>query len=112
MNIQLDEVYVIEPIRSRICGIRLLQDGKQILFEVQGKTSLVDFFGPGGKGHDNTFWIQSVEGKVELPVSSTTDYLTENTITLNVPPGGRQLLKNIKSGDRFILAVTKPATDK
>lgn len=111
MNIQPDEVYVIEPNRSRICGIRLLQDGKQILFKVEGNTSLVDFFGAGGGGNDYTFWIQSLEGKVELPLASTTDYLTEDTITLNVPSEGRRILTNIAAGDRFIVAMTKPACD-
>ena len=108
MNFQLDDLYEIESTKSRITGIRRLQDGKQILFQVEGSKSLVDFFGPGGAGHDRSFWIQSVDGKVELPVASATDYLTEDSITFNVPPEGHQILRNISSGDRFIVAVTAP----
>ena len=112
MDSQHDYLYVIEPIKSRITGIRQLRDGKQILFQVEGSKSLVDFFGPGGAGHGRSFCIQSAEGKVELPVASATDYLTEDSITLNVPPEGRQILRNISSGDRFIIAVTAPKPAK
>ena len=108
MSFQLDKVYIIEPSKSRITGIRLLQDGKQLFFQVEGSLSLVDYYGPSGAGHDRSFWIQTVDGKVELPVASATDYLTEDSITFNVPPEGRQILRNINSGDRFIFAVTAP----
>ena len=112
MSFQLDEVYVIEPNQSRVTAIRLLRDGKQIFFQVEGSQSLIDYYGPGGEGHDHSFWIQSVDGKVEFPVASATDYLTEDSITFNVPPEGRQILRNIGSGDRFIFAVTAPSNSK
>lgn len=112
MTFQLDDLYEIEPIKSRITGIKRLRDGKQILFQIEGSRSLVDFFGLGGSGHDWSFWIQSADGKVELPVASATDYLTEDSITFNVPPAGRLILRNIRSGDRFIVAVTSPKSAK
>ena len=112
MTFQLDDLYEVEPIKSRIIGIRRLRDGKQILFQFEGSRSIVDFFGLDGSGHDWSFWIQSVDGKVELPVASATDYLTEDSITFNVPPAGRQILENIRSGDRFIVAVTAPKSAK
>lgn len=112
MSIQLDEIYIIEPIKTRICEIRLLNDGEQLFFGTKGNVSLVDFFGPGGKGFDFTIHIQTAEGKVELPVESNTSYLTEDSITLSVPLAGRQILKNIEEGTRFIVAFTRPAGDE
>ena len=111
MSFQLDDIYIIEPIETRICEISLLQDGEQIFFRVKGNMSLVDFFGPGGRGCEYSFHFQTAEGTVELPVLSNTFYLTCDTITLGVPPSGRHLLNNIKKGTRFILAVTAPAID-
>lgn len=108
MTFQLDDLYEIKPIKSRITGIRRLRDGEQILFQIKGSRSLVEFFGPGGSGNDWSFWIQSEDGKVELQVASAADYLTEDSITFNVPPAGRRILRNISSGDRFIVRVTAP----
>ncbi len=108
MSIQLDEIYIIEPIKTRICAIRLLNDGEEIFFGTKGNISLVDFFGSGGRGFDFTIHIQTAEGKVELPVERNTSYLTEDSITLSVPLEERQILKNIEKGTRFIVAFTRP----
>ena len=112
MSIQLDETYIIEPKRTRICEIRLLLDGEQIFFRTEGNVSLVDFFGSGGKGFDYVFHIQTAEGVVALPVESNTAYLTDDSITLTVPSEGRPILKNIEQGTRFILALTRPKGDE
>ena len=108
MNFNLDELYIIEPIRSRVCAIGRRKCGEHLFLRAEGNRSLVDFFGPGGKGHDYTVHIQTDEGKVEIPVGSNTYYLTENTITLIVPSSGRHILNNIEEGTRFIFAMTRP----
>ena len=111
MSFQLDDVYVVEPSGTRICQIRSLRNGEHFFLRAKGNVSLVDFFGPGGQGHGYTVHIQTAEGKVDLPVKSNTFYLTDDTITLCVPPEDRHLLNNIETGTRFILAFTRLESD-
>lgn len=94
---------------ATVSQIRSLQDGEVLSFSVSGPLSLSQYFGQGGRGIDSTVSVQTTEGRVDIPIAENALSITDDTATLNVPPSGRAILKNIAAGTQFIFALHRPA---
>ena len=70
--------------------------------------SLKDYFGAGGAGRHLTIWAQTAGGRASFPASAVAS-AGGNYVNFNVPSGANALFAGIGSGDRFILALTRPA---
>ena len=69
---------------------------------------LRDFFGQSGTGADLTVWVQTSSGTVNFAASDT-DTVGKNYVNFNVPTSSRAVVSGIDTGDRFLLALTRPA---
>ena len=73
-----------------------------------GALVLKDYFGAGGAGHDLTVWVQTAEGKASFAASDV-DSAGGNYVNFNLPSEANTLIAGIEAGERFILALTRPA---
>ena len=73
-----------------------------------GGLVLRDFFGQTGAGVDLTVWVQTSAGTASFAASDT-DTVGKNYVNFNVPASERAVLSDIGTGDRFLLALTRPA---
>ena len=72
-----------------------------------GGLVLRDFFGQTGAGADLTVWVQTSSGTASFAASDT-DTVGKNYVNFNVPASERAILTGIGTGDRFLLALTRP----
>ena len=70
--------------------------------------SLKDYFGTGGPGRHLTIWAQTAGERVSFPARAVAS-AGGNYVNFNVPSAANALFAGIGSGDRFILALTRPA---
>ena len=94
---------------SSIVRVMLPQsDGSLLRLNVDGPLVLRDYFGSSGDGADLTVWIQTAQGAVSFAASDARS-VGSSYVNFNVPQAARSTLSGIASGDRFILALTRPA---
>ena len=94
---------------SSIVRVMLPQsDGSILRLNDGGPLVLRDYFGSSGGGADLTMWIQTAQGAVSFAASDVRS-VGSNYVNFNVPQAARSTLSGIASGDRFILALTRPA---
>ena len=83
-------------------------DGSLLRLNDGGPLVLRDYFGSSGDGADLTVWIQTAQGAVSFAASDVRS-VGSNYVNFNVPQAARSTLSGIASGNRFILALTRPA---
>ncbi len=83
-------------------------DGSLLRLNVDGPLVLRDYFGSSGGGADLTVLIQIAQGAVSFAASDVSS-VGSSYVNFNVPQAARSTLSGIGSGDRFILALTRPA---
>ena len=94
---------------SSIVRVMLPQsDGSLLRLNDDGPLVLRDYFGSSGGGADLTVWIQTAQGAVSFAASDVSS-VGSSYVNFNVPQAARSTLSGIGSGDRFILALTRPA---
>ena len=94
---------------SSIVRVMLPQsDGSLLRLNVDGPLVLRDYFGSSGGGADLTVWIQTAQGAVSFAASDVRS-VGSSYVNFNVPQAARSTLSGIASGERFILALTRPA---
>ena len=94
---------------SSIVRVMLPQsDGSLLRLNVDGPLVLRDYFGSSGGGADLTVWIQTAQVAVSFAASDVSS-VGSSYVNFNVPQAARSTLSGIASGDRFILALTRPA---
>ena len=67
-------------------------------------------FGESGAGADLTVWLQTDAGTTSFAAN---DFKTVGSgyVNFNVPATGRAIVTGISAGDRFVLALTRPAPE-
>ena len=96
---------------SSIVRVMLPQsDGSLLRLNVDGPLVLRDYFGSSGDGADLTVWIQTAQGAASFAASDVSS-VGSSYVNFNVPQAARSTLSGIASGDRFILALTRPAPE-
>ena len=96
---------------SSIVRVMLPQsDGSLLRLNDGGPLVLRDYFGSSGDGADLTVWIQTAQGAVSFAASDVGS-VGSSYVNFNVPQAARSTLSGIGSGDRFILALTRPAPE-
>ena len=83
-------------------------DGSLLRLNDNGGLLLRDFFGQSGAGADLTVWVQTSAGTASFAANDM-DKVGKNYVNFNVPASERAILTGIGRGDRFLLALTRPA---
>ena len=83
-------------------------DGSLLRLNDDGGLTLRDFFGASGAGADLTVWVQTSAGTARFAASGVRS-AGVNYVNFNVPASERAVLTGIDTGDRFLLALTRPA---
>ena len=83
-------------------------DGSLLRLNDDGGLTLRDFFGQTGAGADLTVWVQTSAGTASFAASDVRS-TGSNYVNFNVPAYARAVLSGIGTGDRFLLALTRPA---
>ena len=86
------------------------QDGSLLRLNDDGPLALREFFGASGAGSDLTVWFRS-EGGTTSFAASDVKMVGSSYVNFHVPTSGQGILRGIGSGDRFVLAITRPAPD-
>ena len=92
-----------------IVRVAVMGGGEVLRFNDAGSLSLSAYFGASGAGSDLTVWVQTAASTVSFAASDVKS-AGGNYVNVNVPADARSVLSGIGSGDRFILALTRPAT--
>ena len=92
-----------------IVRVAVMGGGEVLRFNDAGSLSLGAYFGASGAGSDLTVWVQTAASTVSFAASDVKS-AGGNYVNVNVPADARSVLSGIGSGDRFILALTRPAT--
>ncbi len=98
----------IGPDEVALQRVMYLPDGGALRFNDADALSLKDYFGAGGAGNDLTVWVQTAEGRVSFAASGTHS-AGGNYVNFNLPSEANTLIAGIDAGERFILALTRPA---
>ena len=83
-------------------------DGSLLRLNDNGGLTLRNFFGQTGAGADLTVWVQTSAGTASFAASGVRS-AGVNYVNFNVPASERAVLTGIGTGDRFLLALTRPA---
>ena len=82
-------------------------DGSLLRLNDNGPLVMRDFFDTGGEGSDLTIWVRTAAGTASFAASDVRT-AGSNYVNFNVPASARAILTGISTGDRFVLAVTRP----
>ena len=94
---------------TRIVRVMLPErDGSLLRLNDDGGVAMERYFGLSGAGEDLTVWIQTGSATESFPANDVRT-AGNHYVNFNVPPSGRAVLSGIGPGDRFILALTRPA---
>ena len=94
---------------TRIVRVMLPErDGSLLRLNDDGGVAMERYFGRSGAGEDLTVWIQTGSATESFPANDVRT-AGNHYVNFNVPPSGRAVLSGIGPGDRFILALTRPA---
>ena len=91
---------------SRIMSPRA--DGSLLRLNDDGPLALRNFFRASGEGADLTIHLQTDDGLATFPASGVAT-VGGNFVNFRVPAAERAVLQAIGAGDRFILALSRPA---
>ena len=86
-------------------------DGSLLRFNDDGADGglvLRDFFGASGAGADLTVWVQTGAGTASFAANDI-DKVGKDYVNFKVPSSDRSILTGIGTGDRFLVALTRPA---
>ena len=83
-------------------------DGSLLRLNDGGPLVLRDFFGGSGEGADLTVWVRTSVGTATFPTSGVAS-AGSNYVNFRVPSSERAVVRGIGAGDRFMLALTRPA---
>ena len=86
------------------------RNGSLLRLNDDGPLALREFFGESGAGADLTVWVRSAAGTVSFAASEVKT-VGSNYVNFHVPESGRAVLRGIAQGDRFVLALTRPAPE-
>ena len=84
------------------------RDGSLLRLNDGGGVVMERYFGQSGAGEDLTVWIQTGSATASFPANDVRT-AGSNYVNFEVPQSGRAVLSGIGPGDRFILALTRPA---
>ena len=86
------------------------RNGSLLRLNDDGPLVLRAWFGESGAGADLTVWLQTDAGTTSFAAN---DFKTVGSsyVNFNVPATGRAILTGIGAGDRFVLALTRPAPE-
>jgi len=100
----------MEPVTAiRFRGSGSGAGGQRITLNDDGNFNQADFWNAGGDGNDLTLWAQTSEGSISFPAAGNIAATGDNFVTFNAPAQHQAFVAGIESGDRFILALTRPA---
>ena len=85
-------------------------DGSLLRLNHNGSLVFRDYIDASGSGHDLTVWIQTDVATVSFPANDVQS-VGNSYINFNVPTSSRYVLTDFVQDDRFILALTRPASD-
>ena len=86
------------------------RNGSLLRLNDDGPLVLREFFGESGAGVDLTVWVRSAGGTASFAASDVKT-VGSGYVNFNVPTTGRAILTGIGAGDRFVLALTRPAPE-
>ena len=95
---------------ARIMHVMSEQGNATLRLNDGGPLVLGDYFGSGGAGHDLTVWVQTAGGTTSFAASSYR-LAGGNYINFNLSSQTADLITDIRAGDRFILALTRPGPE-
>ena len=83
------------------------RNGSLLRLNDDGPLVLRAWFGESGAGANLTVWLQTDAGTTSFAAN---DFKTAGSgyVNFNVPATGREVLRGIGQGDRFVLALTRP----
>ena len=86
------------------------RNGSLLRLNDDGPLVLRAWFGESGAGADLTVWLQTDAGTTSFAAN---DFKTvgNSYVNFNVPATGRAIVTGIGAGDRFVLALTRPAPE-
>ena len=86
------------------------RNGSLLRLNDDGPLVLRAWFGESGAGADLTVWLQTDAGTTSFAAN---DFKTvgNSYVNFKVPAAGRAILRGIGAGDRFVLALTRPAPE-
>ena len=82
--------------------------GGALRFNDAGPLTLRDYFGAGGGGNDLTVWVQTSGATVSFSAGDIHS-AGGNYVNFNLPAEADAVVAGIDAGERFILALTRPA---
>ena len=94
----------------RIMHVMSEQGNSTLRLNDGGPLVLGDYFGSGGAGHDLTVWVQTAGGTTSFAASSYRS-AGGNYINFGLSSQTANLIADIRAGDRFILALTRPGPE-
>ena len=86
------------------------RNGSLLRLNDDGPLVLREFFGESGAGADLTVWVRSAGGTASFAASDV-QTAGNGYVNFDVPESGRAVLRGIGQGDRFVLALTRPAPE-
>lgn len=92
----------------RVLYVASYDGGAVLRLNDAGPLVLREYFGPGGAGNDLTVWVQTAGSTVRFPASGVRS-VGGNYVNFGVGAAAAPVLGGIAAGDRFILALTRPA---
>ena len=84
------------------------RNGSLLRLNDDGPLVMRAFFGSGGDGADLTVWLKTAAGTASFAAGDVRT-AGSNYVNFNVPASERAVLAGISAGDRFVLALTRPA---
>ena len=74
----------LEPVKATVVEIAVPREGALLSFRVRGNLSLVDYFGPKGKGADSIVAVQTVPSNSadvpDIPVKDNIESIADDNI--------------------------------
>ena len=95
---------------SPVVRVMSIGGGSVLRLNDSGPLVLRDFFGASGPGADLTVHIQSAEGAASFAVEGRVRSAGSNYVNFDLAEPAAGLLGGIGDGDRFVLALTRPAS--
>ena len=86
------------------------RNGSLLRLNDDGPLVLRAWFGESGAGADLTVWLQTDAGTTSFAANDVKT-VGNSYVNFNVPATGRAIVTGIGAGDRFVLALTRPAPE-
>jgi len=96
---------------SPVVRVMVLGGGSLLRLNDSGPLVLRDYFGAGGDGADLSVRVSTAGGEAGFSVAGSVRSAGSNYVNFDVPAGDRPVLAGIGAGDRFVLALARPAPE-